>query len=75
MRGGGAIAGTWAPLGALRRGDILGMQQRLRANGYDVGKVDGLIGFATRTAIGQWQAKAERGETCFPDAAMIQAIR
>jgi hypothetical protein len=75
MRGGGAIAGPFAPLGALRRDDILGLQQRLRANGYDVGRVDGLIGFATRTAIGQWQAKANRGETCFPDAALIQAIR
>jgi hypothetical protein len=51
------------------------MQERLKEQGYDVGKVDGLIGFATRTAIGQWQIKSGRGETCFPDAALVQALR
>jgi peptidoglycan hydrolase-like protein with peptidoglycan-binding domain len=51
------------------------MQERLRAQGYDVGKVDGLVGFATRTAVGQWQAKNQRPETCFPDAALIQTLR
>ena len=68
MRGGAALAGAWPPVGAMRRGDIRALQQRLEADGYDVGKVDGLIGFATRTAIGRWQAKSGRDETCFPDA-------
>ncbi|WP_342027976.1 peptidoglycan-binding domain-containing protein, partial [Microvirga vignae] len=42
------------------------MQERLQAQGHDVGKVDGLIGFATRTAIGEWQARHRLAETCFP---------
>jgi lytic murein transglycosylase len=75
MRGASAFRGAWAPTDALRRGEVLAMQERLRAQGHDVGKVDGLVGFATRTAIGQWQARNGRTETCFPDAALIQAIR
>jgi peptidoglycan hydrolase-like protein with peptidoglycan-binding domain len=59
----------------MRRSDIHAMQERLKGDGYDVGRVDGLIGFATRTAIGQWQAKSRRDETCYPDAGLIQAIR
>ena len=75
MRGGSAISGAWSPISAMGRGDIRTMQQHLQAGGYDVGQVDGLIGFATRTAIGQWQAKSGRDETCFPDAIVLRAIR
>ena len=70
MRGASAFTGRWQPIDSLRRGDIQAMQERLKGQGYDVGKVDGLIGFATRTAIGQWQSKSRRDETCFPDAAL-----
>jgi hypothetical protein len=75
MRGASAFAGQWRPVDSLRRGHIQAMQERLKRQGYDVGKVDGLVGFATRTAIGQWQAKSRRDETCFPDAALVEAIR
>ncbi|WP_262268240.1 lytic murein transglycosylase [Microvirga yunnanensis] len=75
MRGASAFAGRWRPIDSLRRGDIQTMQERLKGQGYDVGKVDGLIGFATRTAIGQWQGKGRRDETCFPDAALVEALR
>ena len=73
--GASAFTGRWQPIDSLRRGDIQAMQERLKGQGYDVGKVDGLIGFATRTAIGQWQVKSRRGETCFPDAALVRAVR
>jgi lytic murein transglycosylase len=75
MRGGQGFAGRWQPIDTLRRGQIQAMQERLKSQGYDVGKVDGLVGFATRTAIGQWQSKSGRDETCFPDAALVQALR
>jgi lytic murein transglycosylase len=75
MRGASAFVGRWQPFDALRRGHIQAMQERLKSQGYDVGKVDGLVGFATRTAIGQWQSKRQRDETCFPDAALVDAIR
>ncbi len=75
MRGAQAFVGRWQPIDTLRRGNIQAMQERLKSQGYDVGKVDGLVGFATRTAIGQWQSRSRRDETCFPDAALVQAIR
>lgn len=75
LRGGSRFRATWAPTEPMRRGGIWAMQERLQAQGHDVGKVDGLIGFATRTAIGQWQARNQLAETCFPDAALIPMIR
>lgn len=75
MGGAPGFAGRWQPVDPLRRGDIQAMQERLKGQGYDVGKVDGLIGFATRTAVGQWQIRNRRAETCFPDKALVQAIR
>jgi lytic murein transglycosylase len=75
MRGASTFAGQWRPIDSMKRSDIHAMQERLKSDGYDVGRVDGLIGFATRTAVGQWQAKSRRDETCFPNARLIQAIR
>ena len=75
MGGASGFAGRWQPVDPLRRGDIQAMQERLKSQGYDVGKVDGLIGFATRTAIGQWQIRSRLAETCFPDKALAQSIR
>ena len=75
LRGGSGFRTRWAPTDPMRRGHIWVMQERLQAQGHDVGKVDGLIGFATRTAIGQWQTRNQRAETCFPDAALIPMSR
>jgi len=51
------------------------MQERLTARGVDVGNVDGLVGYKTRIAIGEWQQANGRADTCFPDAALLKAIR
>lgn len=75
LRGGSSFRATWAPTDPMRRRDIWAMQEHLQSQGHNVGKVDGLIGFATRTAIGQWQTRNKRVETCFPDAAVIPMIR
>ncbi len=75
LRGGSSFRATWAPTDPMWRRDIWAMQERLQAQGHDVGKVDGLIGFATRTAIGQWQTRNQRAETCFPDAGLIRMTR
>jgi lytic murein transglycosylase len=75
LRGGSGFRAMWAPADPMRREDIWAMQERLQAQGHDVGTVDGLVGFATRTAIGQWQARNRRPATCFPDAALIPMIR
>jgi lytic murein transglycosylase len=63
----------WAKTGSISRSSILALQKRLQALGYDVGRVDGLVGFATRTAIGQWQASHGQSQTCFPDEKLLRA--
>ena len=75
LRGGSSFQAAWVPTDPLKRGDIWAMQERLQSQGHDIGKVDGLIGVATRTAIGQWQTRNQRVETCFPDAGLIPMIR
>ena len=75
LRGGGNIVGKWNTVAGFKRGDVRAMQERLVAQGYDVGGADGLVGFKTRTAIGLWQGKNGMTPTCFPDAKLIGAIR
>ena len=65
------IAAGWDTLSGFTRADVRAMQQRLEKQGHDVGTADGLVGFRTRVAIGVWQIKNGRGETCFPDAALV----
>lgn len=65
----------WGDVGGLYRSDVATMQLRLQKQGYDVGKPDGLAGFKTRRSIGTWQEKSGQPATCFPDKALIKAIR
>ena len=73
-----AFTGAWGKVGGFNRGDVKGMQTELAAEGYTVseggGAPDGLIGFRTRIAVGQWQAKQGQTPTCFPDAKLIHSI-
>ena len=48
---------------------------RAGGEGYDVGGADGLPGFKTRRSIGDWQAKNGHAATCFPDRAVVEAMR
>ncbi len=72
--GGGPFIGKWQKVGGFSRGDVKGMQDELVAEGYDVGTVDGLVGFKTRIAVGLWQQKKGQAPTCFPDAKLIRSI-
>ena len=45
------------------------------AKGFDVGGADGLVGFKTRVAVGEWQAKNGDKVTCMPDAPMLRSVR
>ena len=66
---------NWGAVGGFSRGDVHDMQVRLEKRGYDVGGADGLVGFKTRTAIGDWQEKAGMAVTCFPDKGLIAKIK
>ncbi len=71
----GAIKGSWSKVGGFTRSDVRAVQRRLEAMGHDVGTTDGLVGFRTRVAIGRWQAKNDLPVTCYPDKAVISALR
>lgn len=73
--GSGAFRGEWGSVGHMLRSDVLAMQKRLAAKGYDVGKVDGLPGYKTRRSIGMWQQKAGLPPTCYPDETLLKKIR
>lgn len=72
--GGDGFQAAWRDLDALSPTDIIEMQTALEARGYDVGGVDGLIGYKTRRSIGQWQAQNDRDETCYPSTDTLLAI-
>lgn len=67
--------GKWQKIGGFTRRDVQQMQERLEKMGYNVGGADGLVGFQTRTAIGDWQLRKGRHSTCFPDSGLIRLIR
>ncbi|WP_404863115.1 lytic murein transglycosylase [Georhizobium sp. MAB10] len=73
--GSGGFRGSWGNVGTMLRSDIATMQRSLEGAGYDVGGADGLPGFKTRRSIGEWQARAGRAPTCFPDRDLVSAIR
>lgn len=75
LAGNAAIRETWRTVAGFSRGDVRALQETLVAEGHDVGGVDGLVGFKTRTAIGLWQAKNGQTPTCFPDRRLISILR
>ena len=73
--GSGDFTASWGKVDRMLRSDIAAMQRGLEALGHDVGGADGLPGFKTRRSIGRWQEAKGQAATCFPDAAIVQALR
>ena len=73
--GSGAFNASWGDVGKMLRSDVLAMQKALVAQGFDVGKVDGLPGFKTRRSLGEWQAKNGLTPTCYPSASLKAKLR
>jgi lytic murein transglycosylase len=71
LAGGGPFRTAWTTQSNFTRGAVKRMQERLVADGHDVGGADGLVGSKTRVAIGEWQAARKMPATCFPDAAFL----
>ena len=70
-----SIRGAWGKVGGFSRGAVRAVQRRLEDMGHDVGTADGLVGFRTRVAIGRWQEKNGLPVTCYPDKAVISALK
>lgn len=75
LNGSQSVRGAWGKVGGFSRGDVRAVQRRLEGMGHDVGTADGLVGFRTRVAIGRWQEKNGLPVTCYPDKAVISALK
>jgi lytic murein transglycosylase len=60
---------------ALTREQIIDIQKRLQALGYDVGGVDGTLGAQTRAAVKAVQQQLGLPADSYPDAEFIAALR
>ncbi len=65
----------WGRVSRFTRSDVKDLQQRLVARDYDVGGIDGLIGFRTRVAVGLYQKSAGLAPGCYPSPDLITHIR
>ena len=75
MHGEIRFAEGWTQVKGLSRADVAAMQRTLEKLGFDVGGVDGLVGFKTRRSIGMWQQKSGVRPTCFPDQGLTRRLR
>ena len=75
LSGSQSIRGAWGKVGGFSRGAVRAVQRRLEGMGHDVGTADGLVGFRTRVAIGRWQENNGLPVTCYPDKAVISALK
>ena len=48
------------------------LQTTLAKNEFDVGKIDGLIGSRTRSAVGKWQKQLGHKVTCYPPRSLLK---
>jgi lytic murein transglycosylase len=68
------FVGDWEPVERFPRDRIQRFQEVLVAQGHDVGKVDGLVGFKTRQTIGLQEKKLGLPVTCYPSHALVDRV-
>jgi lytic murein transglycosylase len=68
----GNFEGRWSRVKGFSRDEMRRLQTALAREGYDVGKIDGLIGSRTRSAVGQLQKKLGHKVTCYPTRALLK---
>jgi lytic murein transglycosylase len=72
--GGEPIEAKWAERSHLTEAAIFELQKKLVGLGYDVGKVDGKIGWKMRIALGEFQKSQALAATCYPTDADLATI-
>ena len=75
IAGGGDLATGWAEIRQLANRDIEEIQERLKAAGHDIDKIDGRIGSNTRWQIGLYQRKHGLKVDCWPTEALLAQLR
>ena len=68
------FVGEWKPVENFSRDRMQRFQEVLVAQGHDVGKVDGLVGFKTRQAIGMQEKALKLPLTCYPSSALVDHV-
>lgn len=66
------IAGN--PEAGLSGDQMVELQQKLAARGYDVGKIDGILGASTRAAVQKEQIRVGLPADAWPTAALLNAL-
>jgi len=69
-----SFVGKWDPVERFTRNRILRFQKVLVAEGHDVGKVDGLVGFKTRQSIGKKERELGLPLSCYPSHALVSQV-
>lgn len=69
---GGEFANGWGRVASFTREEMKRIQRGAAAAGFDVGKIDGLIGTKTRSAVGKWQRKLGHTVTCYPPRSLLK---
>jgi peptidoglycan hydrolase-like protein with peptidoglycan-binding domain len=59
---------------ALSAEQMVALQKKLAARGHDVGKVDGILGAATRSAVQKEQARLGLPADAWPTRALLDAL-
>jgi lytic murein transglycosylase len=75
IAGGGNFLTPWPNVRQLPNRDIEEIQQRLKALGYDVEKIDGRAGMNTRNLIGTYQNAKGLVVDCWPSQALLTHVR
>ncbi len=75
IAGGGDFETPWGGIAAQKTAVIEEIQQRLKALGYEVDKIDGKVGSNTRKNVGTYQRQAKLKVDCWPSDAMLAHIR
>lgn len=68
----GNLEGGWRRVPSFSRDEMRRLQTKLAQEGFDVGKIDGLMGSRTRTAVGQWQKRLGHKVTCYPPRSLLK---
>ena len=74
MKSRGRFKKPWNRIDSFARSSVRSAQLKLEKSGADVGGADGLIGYKTRIAVGNWQRTNGHKVTCFPDRAMLKTL-
>lgn len=72
IRFGGNFEGGWSRVQSFSRDEMKRLQRAATDAGHDAGKIDGLIGSKTRSAVGKWQKKLGHTVTCYPPRSLLK---